>query len=321
MTAKLISGAAIQSLVETLTGGAASADDFGRWGLFVNGRINYGDKKQTQNQAGFDFDTIGVTTGVDYRIRDNFVVGAALGYSRIKTDFDRSAGHLDIDTWNGSLFGTYFSADKFYVDAALNYGDSGYDSVRRIVYTDVGGPVDRTATSDTDGMETSASLSAGYDFSHGAWTFGPHVGSDYYNVDVDEFRETGAGGLNMVVGDQNAQSFTLNAGGHLSYVFTPSWGVLIPHLRVDFVHEFEDSRELVAIQLAADPFSADPTNPTPPINLQTDRPDADYVVWSTGFSAQFINGMSGFVNYRSTTGYSDLTLSEVTLGLRWERSF
>ena len=214
-------------------------------GTFVNGRINYGDKEQTQNQAGFDFNTIGVTTGVDYRFRDNFVVGAAVGYSQIKTDFDHSAGHLDIDTWNGSLFGTYFSTDKFYVDAALNYGDSGYDSVRRIVYTDVGGTVDRTAKSDTDGMETSASLSAGYDFTHGAWTFGPHVGSDYYNVDVDEFRETGAGGLNMVVGDQNAQSFTLNAGGHLSYVFTPSWGVLIPHLRVDFVHEFEDSRELV----------------------------------------------------------------------------
>ncbi len=47
--------------LDTLTGGAASADDFGRWGLFVNGRINFGDKDQTENQAGFDFDTIGVT--------------------------------------------------------------------------------------------------------------------------------------------------------------------------------------------------------------------------------------------------------------------
>ena len=206
---QVISGTAFQSLVDTLTGGAASADDFGRWGLFVNGRINYGDKDPTQNQAGFDFDTVAVTTGVDYRIRDTFVVGAALGYSQIKTDFDRSAGHLDIDTWNGSVFGTYFSADKFYVDAALSYGDSSYDSVRRIVYTDVGGPVDRTATSDSNGMETSVGLSAGYDFSHGAWTFGPPAGSYYYDVDVDEFSETGAGGLNMIVGDQNARSFTL----------------------------------------------------------------------------------------------------------------
>ncbi len=316
-----VSGVAIQSLLDTLTGGAASADDFGRWGLFANGRINYGDKDQTDNQAGFDFDTTGITTGVDYRFRENFIVGAALGYSRIKTDFDQSAGHLDIDTWNGSLFGTYFSADKFYVDAALNYGDNSYDSVRRIVYTDAGGTVDRTANGDSDGMEASASLSGGYDFTSGAWTFGPHAGTDYHDVDVDEVVETGADGLNTIVDDQNARSFTLNAGGHLSYVFTPSWGVLIPHLRLDLVHEFEDSRELVGIQLAADPFAADPTDPTPSINLQTDRPDADYVVWSTGVSAQFINGISGFVNYRSMAGYDDLTFSEVTLGMRWERSF
>jgi|GEM_PF-1625611 len=316
-----VSGAALQSLLETLTGGGASADDFGRWGIFVNGRINFGEKDATQNQTGFDFDTIGITSGVDYRIRDNFVIGAALGYSQIDADFDQSVGHLDIETWNISVFGTYFSADKFYLDAALNYGDNGYDSVRHIVYTDVGGTVDRTAVSDSSGVETSIGLATGYDFGHGAWTFGPHIGSFFYDVGVNEFRETGAGGLNMVVDDQNAQSFTLNGGGHVSYVITPAWGVLVPHLRVDYVHEFQDSRELIGVQVAADPFSADPLNPTPTIILQTDEPDPDYVVWSAGFSAQFINGMAGFINYQSTEGYSDLTLTELTFGLRWERSF
>ncbi len=164
-------------------------------------------------------------------------------------------------------------------------------------------------------------VASGYDFLYGAWTFGPHIGSYYYDVDVDQFREKGAGGLNMIIGDQNAQSFTVNGGGHLSYVLTPGWGVLIPHLRVDFVHEFQDSRELVGIRVAADPFSSDPTDPTPAITLQTDRPDLDYVVWSAGVSAQFVNGMSGFVNYQSTSAYSDLTLTELTFGLRWERSF
>ncbi len=66
----------------------------------MDGRINYGDKDQTQNQAGFDFDTIGITGGVDYRIRDNFVVGAALGYSQIETDFDRSSPDRPW-RWNG----------------------------------------------------------------------------------------------------------------------------------------------------------------------------------------------------------------------------
>ncbi len=318
---KEVAGAAVQSLLDALTGGAASADDFGRWGLFVNGRVNFGERDQTQNQTGFDFDTIGITSGVDYRLKDNFVLGVAVGYSRINADFDHSIGHLDIESWNASLFGTYFSADKFYLDASLNYGDNGYDSARHVVYTDIGGTVDRTAKSDSNGMETSGGIATGYDFGYGAWTFGPHVGSYYYDVDVSEFREKGAGGLNMIVGDQNAQSLTLNAGGHVSYAITPSWGVLVPHLRVDYVHEFEDSRELISVQVAADPFKSDPLDPTPSIVLQTDRPDPDYIVWSAGVSVQLANGISGFANYQSTTGYSDLTLTEVTFGLRWERSF
>jgi outer membrane autotransporter protein len=219
------------------------------------------------------------------------------------------------------LYGTYFVADSFYVDASLSYGDSGYDSSRHIVYTDIGGTVDRTAKGDTNGTQSAAGIATGYDFNKGPWTFGPHIGTYYIKVDSDSYGEHGAGGLNLTVGDQNAESFTLNGGAHLSRVFTPSWGVLIPHLRVDYVHEFKDGRETVDVGFLADPFSSDPLDPTPPIELRTDQPDPDYVVWSAGVSAQFINGMSGFVNYQGTVGYSDLTLSEFTFGLRWERTF
>ncbi len=316
-----ISGAVVQSMLDEITGGGASADDFGRWGLFIDGRVNFGDKNETTDQPGFDFDTIGITVGIDYRLRDNFIIGGSLGYTQLESNFDHSLGTLDVDAWNGTLFATYFVADQFYVDALLSYGDSDYDSVRHIEYTDAGGTVQRTAKGRTDGAQGSAGLSSGFDFNHGAWTFGPHAGTYYANVDTDELQEHGAAGLNLIVGDQNAKSFTLNGGAHVSRVFTPAWGVLIPHLRVDLVHEFEDSRERVTMGFAADPFSADPLNPSPSFTLQTDKPDRDYVVWSAGLSAQFINGMAGFLNYQATQAYSDLTLAEFTYGLRWERTF
>lgn len=316
-----ISGNVLQELLDGMTGGAASADDFGRWGLFVNGRANFGEKDRTDDQVGFDFDTIGVTTGLDYRLRDNFIVGGSVGYTKLDANFDHSGGSIDIDSWNGSLYGTYFVADSFYVDASLSYGDSGYDSVRHIVYTDVGGTVNRTAKGDTDGTQSAAGIASGYDFNKGPWTFGPHIGAYYVNVDADAYDEHGAGGLNLAIGDQNAESFTLNGGAHLSRVFTPSWGVLIPHLRIDYVHEFKDGRELVDVGVVADPFSADPLDPTPAIELRTDRADPDYCVWSAGVSAQFINGISGFLNYQGTAAYNNLSLSELSFGMRWERSF
>ena len=308
-------------VISNLLGGGASADDFGRWGLFVNGKVSFGDKDETENEPGFDFDTIGVTAGVDYRFGQGLVLGAAVGYARLESDFDADRGSLDIDSWSGSLFGTYFVADRFYVDGVLSYGRNDYESVRHVMYTDVLGTVDVTAEGDTDGLQLSGGLATGFDFNRGAWTFGPHLGLYYFDADVDELAESGAGGLDLVIGEQNAQSFTANAGGHLSFVYTAGWGVLVPHLRVDWVHEFQDSRELVGIRIANDPFSTDPSNPTPTIRLETDSPDPDYFVWSTGVSAQFINGLSGFVSYRTTAAFDDLTLHEVTYGLRFERTF
>ena len=56
------------------------------------------------------------------------------------------------------------------------------------------------------------------------------------------------------------------------------------------------------------------------IALETDSPDADYFVWSTGVSAQLIHGISGFVSYRSMAGFDDFSLGELTYGLRMETS-
>jgi uncharacterized protein YhjY with autotransporter beta-barrel domain len=313
--------ATVGKAMQGIMGGGASADDFARWGLFANGNVKFGDKDATDNEAGFDYDAIGITTGVDYRFRDNLVFGAALGYASVKSDFSSSKGELDIKAWSASLFGTYFVADKYYLDGMLTYGQNDYDTTRQISYTDVFGPINETASGDTDGLQLSGGLSGGYDFNRGPWTFGPHLGAYYFDVDVDEFSESGAGGYNLDIGDQNAQSFQLNGGGHVSVVVNRAWGVFIPHARVDYVHELMDSAELVGVRLANDPFATDPSNPTPIVRLRTDRPDTDYFVMSLGASAQFINGISGFVNYRTMAGFDDFTMSEFTWGLRFERSF
>ncbi|NJN51280.1 MAG: autotransporter domain-containing protein [Gammaproteobacteria bacterium] len=263
-------------------GGGASGDDFARWGLFANGNVKFGEKDATENEAGFDYDTIGITAGIDYRLRDNLVLGAALGYASVQSDFTRGNGQLDIDAWSASLFGTYFVADRYYLDGMLTYGQNNYDTTREITYSDTFGVVDETARGDTDGMQLSGGLAGGYDFTSGAWTVGPHIGAYYFDVDVDRFAESGASGYNMAIGEQSAQSFQLNGGGHLSVVMNRDWGVFIPHARIDYVHELMDSAEVVSVQLANDPFATDPSNPTPVVRLQTGptritgpRPSAD----------------------------------------------
>lgn len=323
-----IPGTVLATALDALLGGGASADepfiggdDFGRWGLFVNGSIGFGDQTSTANAAGFDFNTQGITAGVDYRLRDNAYLGAAVGFAGVDVDFDNRGGKMDIESWNLSLFGTYFHEDKFYVDGLLNYGRTDYDSTRNIRFSDAQGDVDRTARGSTKGTQRSLSLASGYDFNYGAWTVGPHVGTDLVVSEVSTLRETGAGAFDMIVGSQSSRSWTLNAGGHASYAWNMKWGVLIPHVSADFVREFETSRDTVLVRLAANPFNSDPGNPSPTVVLQADRPDPSYFVFSAGTSAQFIYGISGFVNYQQISGMSNFKMTQVNVGLRFERQF
>ena len=94
---------------QSVSGGAAGAEKpalFSRLGIFINGTLTLGDKDTTSKEAGFDFHTLGVTAGVDYRFTDNFVLGAAFGFASTNAAIDRSGGggNLDTDEFSFSLY-------------------------------------------------------------------------------------------------------------------------------------------------------------------------------------------------------------------------
>jgi uncharacterized protein YhjY with autotransporter beta-barrel domain len=314
-----LAGPALENALETLLGGNAGSDDFARWGLFGNADVSYGDKDGTITSPGFDFETINLTFGADYRLGENFVLGGALGYNEVNADFDVGGGLL-VKSTTATFMGSYFNDDKFYLDVLATYGINASDTSRHIVYEDVGGPVNRRARGDADGYQAVIGASTGYDFTFGGWIVGPHAGTNYVQVEVEGYRERGALGADLAFPDQTAQSWTANLGAHVSYVITPKWGVLVPYARLDYVHEFEDDAETVNVDFASDRFRNDPTDPTSPVGVQTDSIDTDYIVWSVGLHAQFIRGIAGFVNYRGIAGLNDLGVANVTWGMRFERS-
>ena len=55
----------------------------------------FGDKDPTTNQIEYDFDTAGITFGLDYRFTDEFVAGLAVGYSNTDAKLGSNDGDLD----------------------------------------------------------------------------------------------------------------------------------------------------------------------------------------------------------------------------------
>ena len=320
--------AELQDMAKEMFGGGASADEPGgllsdKWGFWGRGNYSFGNKDASANAPGFDADQWALLFGVDYRVSDQAVLGAALAYGDSSLEFDQSAqgtGGLDTTSWAASFYGSMYAAKNFYLDAILNVADVSYDASRNIVYVDGTGLISELAQGDTGGLTYSGGASLGYDFLLGGLTVSPTLGALYIDASIDSFTESGATGLNLTYDQQDFKSLTGSLGLRLTYAWNLSWGVLLPHLRTDFVREFEDDVEVFGVRFAADPF-ADSSNPTPPILVQTDNPDTSYWRLAAGFSAQFQHGVSGYVEYQRLEGYDLIEFQDVSVGLRFQRSF
>jgi len=303
-------------------GRGASADEFGRWGLFVNGHAGFGDRDGTARESGFDFDSLGITAGVDYRVSDTFFVGVAGTFTSADADVDNAGGELDSDSYGVSGYATVQLSEAWYADAVIGAGLSDHDQDRAVRYSiaALGGGttnVNQIASADFDGDYFNASLSSGYNFYRDGWTFGPYARLQRSSVDVDGFTErmsnpaAPGSGLALQIDDQEFDSFTVAVGGQASRAISTSWGVLLPNASFEFIHEFDNDAEDITGR-----FVDDITRTT--FVLGTDDPDRNYYVVGLGVSAVFARGRSAFVSYQGLIGYEDLENHAITAGLRME---
>lgn len=315
-----------QSLRQLFGGGASSdADEAGgllgnRLGLWMRGNYGIGDKDASPADAGFKSDQWGFTGGVDYRFGESAVAGVSVGYGQSDLDFKPTGqGNLDAAAWSGSLYGSAYLGN-FYFDGVFNYAGTDYDSNRRILYSEGGTTVDRTASGATSGNALSGGLSVGYDFILGGFTVSPTLGYFYVDTAIDKFTERGAQGLNLAYDEQHYESATGNAGLRISYAWKMPWGVLVPHFRGTYVREFEDATEVFGVRFASDPFASS-SDPTPPIIVQTDQPDDSYFRLAVGMSAQFPYDISGYFEYQRLESLQYVSFQDFTVGLRIQHTF
>ncbi|RMD64776.1 autotransporter outer membrane beta-barrel domain-containing protein [Candidatus Parcubacteria bacterium] len=294
----------------------------GRLGVFVNGDVRLGSRDRTDLTEGFEFDTYGVTLGADYRFQDTFVAGTSIGYANNSIDIDEGRGELDSDGWSGSLYATWYkdfdARNGIYVDGLTTYGTLEYDQIRAIRYRlQTGTQVNQELSGDFDGSQWAFSFGGGYRWQQGALSVGPVLYLDYISASVDGYNETArdpsapGSGWRIHISDQDIESLTTKLGLDLNYAMNKSWGVLVPQLKLDWVHEFKLDADSITGY-----FIEDPTREA--FQLEVDRPDRDYLYFGIGAVMQLTRGLSGHVFYRKLLGHDTLNMDSISLGLRME---
>ena len=292
------------------SGGGASADDayqFERLGIFVNGNIDWGNKDRTSNEDGFDYNTLGISAGADYRFDDGLVLGLAIGYGDTSADIDANGGDLGINTWSSTLYGTYYATDHFYLEGSATYGWGDYDQTRNVSYSLLGAP--RQAQANFDGNQYALMFGAGYDFIRGAGILDVYGRLRYVNADLDGYRERGATGLDLDIGGQEATSLMSILGVNYTRSISTAKAVLVPQGWLEWAHEYDDGDDPITGTFVNDPSQI-------PFALATDKFDADYIRLGLGLGAQFGQGRTAFLSYEAALGMSNYSEQTVNLGVR-----
>ena len=295
--------------------------DFSRWGFFAAGTIGRGESEAGMVDPAFDYDVEGVTAGVDYRRSDRWVLGGSLGYTRQDTDLPGSRGGLETTGWSVSAYSTYYQADSWYLDSVITYGRNDYEMLRRIRYTlplPGGGStsIDQTAVADASGDLLATAFTFGRDFNRGAFGIGPYGRLMYTRLGFDDIREqTVAGspgsGLGLHIMNRDVTSLASVLGTKFTWTHSTNWGVLMPHLQLEWEHEFKDDPQAMESRFLHDPTAT-------PMVITGDPLDTNYFRLGLGLSMVLTGGRSGFFYYERLAGRDGESQWNLALGLRME---
>ena len=300
--------------------------DIGPFSLLVNGRGNWFERDADSAERGYDGDSYSIELGLDRRLSNRAVVGGFVSYERTDINFDREGatdfaplsnpGGTKIDSGNLVVFGAYNVTSAAYLEAAAGYGFSDYEFRRNAVAQANGAAPDdffsvRTS-GDTDGHDYWFSFGGGYDANHGAVDYGVFARATWARSKIDGYREKdlNASGFALLVDDAKRTSLTTTLGVRASRAISFDWGVLVPAVRVEYEHEFENDPPSVTSAFVA----------VPDLTFTPARDDPDQDWFNLAFGTQFIlpGGLMPFFEAQARLGQRDVDRYQVVLGVRSE---
>lgn len=281
-----------------------------RLGFFINGDISLGKRDPRGKEVAFDFDSWGLTAGLDYRFGNGAIAGIALGYSHYEADLAADRGKVDSSTFTVQGYGTYNFTDDFYADFTLGFSRADVDQQRVVDLTGLSGFGRSVARGSTDASQFSTSLALNYSLPiQSVWNLTAYGQLYYARNDIDGFVEQGSP-FAVEFPDQSFDTRTLTAGLRGSRAFSFSRGILLPFVDAAFSHEAGNDGFVFTPRLVE-------TGALAP-SIEISDPDRNYGRIDLGTSWVFLSGNQLFISYGMLIAERDTRLHSLNLGARFE---
>ncbi len=279
----------------------------GHFKAFVAGNYNPNNVEQNGfNSPGYNSDDYGFTAGVDYRVNNNFVVGAAVGRNNDDVDFDHPGGEAQINENSISLFGGY-NYQQIYATGEFNYGIPEFNVDRNVII----GLARFENNGDTDGLQYGAAGTVGWNIIDNAFKTGPYVDAEYQNLHVNGYEEHGiAPFADMNYQSQFNQSLAGGIGWQAAYCgYSVANIQFLPYAQAEFDHQFMNPNRTIE----GNPISANGGMGAFPFV----QPSGNFVTLGAGIQGMFTNNISVTLGYDAELGdqFAETHSQDVALNL------
>lgn len=273
-----------------------------RLGFYVGGLGDYLRQAAAAGQSELTSRTDMLSVGADYRLNDDWAFGANVGTSRSRVSFAGSASRQRSRGNQATAYASWSFTEAAYLSTTLSYEANRFDLTR-----DDGNGV--LSYGSPRGRGVGFSVSGGRDFAIGPWSIGPYVRWDHVISRITAFEETGSDSA-LSVGAQRMRSNTLNLGAQTQFAIPVSWGLVLPHLRVELTRR-KDSTE----QGASATLLIDNSPVFEPVAAEIDR---KYGAVAVGVAGVNQGGVSWFADWEATVAQQGYRARRIVLGMRFE---
>jgi len=194
--------------------------------------------------SGFNYHTQGIPLGFDFRLSDHLIAGVAATQSHGALSFENEYSRGRSEGAFTTAYATYFT-DHAELEGMFSYGRDSYTNARRIAL----GSLDRRASSEHDSDIFSAMIEGRYHFNWENLKIEPFVAMQYSRLNVDGFRERGAGDLDLLVDPRSIDALASQVGFRFLHPLTLRAGILIPEFTAAWTHDFRVGNHSIAAAL------------------------------------------------------------------------
>ncbi len=199
------------------------------------------DQHKLNEIDGFQADDVGLAVGGDWRLTNDALVGVSLSWNKVETT-DNTTAENKIDTWSyqATFYGWFEPMDSVYLDTMLAFASHKYETLRNMQI----GNFSANATAKYLGTHYGAQADLGYVIlSPDNWYVAPYARFRYTYLDIGNYSETGAGGINLGIEHDAIEEMIGGLGIRIAGKYDYVQAIYVPEISATLLYDFAGSAE------------------------------------------------------------------------------